>query len=238
MCCCSLRLNFVQLVVVFFGSNVPFVSFLKFFDFNVFRSNTAPTCIAPFSPLTLMLTGVWVPLLCLGLLLFTLALHYGAWHIVHNNDCACCGACCAPKDGGGGGGAADVGPPALHSAGSLQPHPTALHHYHHHNHGGRCNMCLRACLECCARAEGAHHITSAEPFSFSPYYRSFIALTLFSYNSITSVVILYFDCQAVGDDHLLAAYPAIVSLSRRVDHLASMRTHSVCVTLWSFVVVV
>jgi hypothetical protein len=53
-------------------------SWLSLFNFNVFLSGGG-TCIAPLTDFELLVTGLWVPLLCFGFLMVNMLLHYMLW---------------------------------------------------------------------------------------------------------------------------------------------------------------
>jgi hypothetical protein len=57
-------------------------SWLSLFNFNVFLSGGG-TCIAPLTDFELLVTGLWVPLLCFGFLMANMLLHYMLWLCTH-----------------------------------------------------------------------------------------------------------------------------------------------------------
>jgi hypothetical protein len=80
-----MRADYVQQVLLFFGPYTTLVSFLNIFNFNIAQSTTS--CLAPLSPTGQLLTGVAVPVLCLGQLLLFGAFHWLLWRV--SGLCSC-----------------------------------------------------------------------------------------------------------------------------------------------------
>jgi len=70
------------MVLLFFGEDTAWLSWLSVFDFNIFQS-AGDVCVAPFSPLAKFSLGVVVPILCVLLLLVTYGIHYLIWRHKH-----------------------------------------------------------------------------------------------------------------------------------------------------------
>jgi len=52
---------------------------LTIVQFNVFGASSPTLCIAPLTPVDSLLTGIWVPVLCFGLLVFIFLVHLLCW---------------------------------------------------------------------------------------------------------------------------------------------------------------
>ncbi len=84
-------INFVQFVLIFLQTRAGgLVAWLSVFNFNVFQSSGG-TCVAPLAPLANLATGLFIPIVGFGLLLWNAFLHWVMWNRFRTGMCdRCC----------------------------------------------------------------------------------------------------------------------------------------------------
>lgn len=69
----------VQMNVLYLSRAQGFSNWLAVFNFNILDSTN--TCLIPLSPAQRLVTGVYLPLVCLGQFLLLMTLHAAAWQL-------------------------------------------------------------------------------------------------------------------------------------------------------------